>query len=92
MKTGKVLLGAKSVVESAKTGRAKLLIIAANCPRRAKKNIEYYCNLSKIPMYIYKGSSIDLGVACKKRFKVSALAVREPGESDIMSLMEEANV
>ena len=92
VKTGRVLLGARRTVESVKTGRAKLLIMAANCPEEIRKDLEYYCNLSRIPIYIYKGSSIDLGVACKKRFKVSALAIREPGESDIMKLMEEGNV
>jgi len=92
MNTGRVVLGTKSALESAKTGRAKLIILANNCPEEAVKEIEYYSSLTKIPLYMYKGSSTDLGVTCKKRYRVSTITVREPGESDIMNLVEEANV
>lgn len=92
VKTGKVFFGAKNTIKTAKLGRAKLMIVAANCPEKIRKEIEYYCKLSKIPMIVYNGTSIDLGAACGKPFMVSALTVRTPGDSDILKLAGAANV
>ena len=88
VKTGKVLLGTKKAVDSAKLGRAKLIVAAANCPRNTIEEITYYGKLSGIPVFIYKGTSIDLGAVCGKPYTVSVLAVREPGDSDILRLGE----
>lgn len=90
VKTGKVLLGANSAIQSAKTGRAKMIVLASNCPRAVKEDIEYYCKLSKIPVITYKGSSIDLAALCGKPFAVSALSIREPGDSEILKIVESA--
>ncbi len=87
-KTGKIQFGANSALKSAKTQKAKLIIVASNCPQRIREDIEYYCKLSKIPVSIYKGSSLDLGAVCGKPFGVSALSVREPGDSDILKITE----
>jgi len=91
-RTGKVLYGANNAIRSARTGKAKLILVAANCSQKIREGIEYYCRLSDIPMIIYNGTSIDLGTACGKPFMVSTLTVREPGDSDILKLVEAANV
>ena len=90
VKTGKVSFGAKSTIQNAKTGKAKLIISAANCPKNTCEDIEYYCKLSNVPLIIYKGSSIDLAAVCGKPFIVSALSIKEPGDSEILRLMERA--
>lgn len=92
VKTGKVLFGAKNTIKTAKTGKAKLIVVAANCPQGVRGDIERYCGLSNIPIIIYNGTSIDLGVACGKPFMVSALTIRNPGDSDILKLTEASNV
>jgi len=92
VRTGKVLFGANDAIKIAKVGKAKLIIVAANCPTNIREDIEYYCRLSAIPMIIYSGTSIDLGSACGKPFMVSALTIRETGDSDILKLTEAANV
>lgn len=86
VKTGRVLFGANNAVKSIKAGRAKLVLLAANCPMDIRDDIEYYGKLSAIPVVIYNGTSIDLGAACGKSFMVSALTVRDPGDSDILKL------
>ncbi len=86
VKTGKVLFGANNAVKSVRTGRTKLILLAANCPKQVRREIEYYSKLSSIPVVIYNGTSIDLGAACGKPFMVSALTVRDPGDSDILKL------
>jgi large subunit ribosomal protein L30e len=90
VKTGKVSFGASSAMQSAQTGRAKLIIIAANAPKNVYGDIEYYSNLSKVPLIVYKGSSLDLAAVCGKPFTVSALSIREPGDSEILKLTETA--
>ncbi len=90
VKTGKVSFGASSAVQSAQTGRAKLIIIAANAPKNVRGDIEYYSSLSKVPLIVYKGSSLDLAAVCSKPFTVSALSIREPGDSEILKLTETA--
>jgi len=90
VKTGKVSLGASSAVQSAQTGKAKLIILASNCPKSVRGDVEYYSKLSKVPLIIYKGSSLDLAAVCGKPFSVSALSIREPGDSEILKLTETA--
>jgi large subunit ribosomal protein L30e len=86
VKTGKVLFGANNAIKSAKTGKAKLILLAANCPRRIREDIEYYSKLSAVSVIIYNGTSIDLGAVCGKPFMVSALTIKDPGDSDILKL------
>jgi len=92
VKTGKVVLGANEAVKNAQSGKAKLIVIAANCPAEIRGDIEYYGKLSSVNVVVYKGTSIDLGMACKKPFMVSALTVKEPGDSDILKLVEQPSL
>ena len=87
-KTGKIQFGASSALKSAKTKKAKIIIVASNCPQKVKEDIEYYCGLSSIPVSIYRGTSVDLGAVCGKPFEVSVLSVREPGDSNILKITE----
>jgi len=88
VKTGKVSYGANSAIQNAKTKKAKLIILAANCPKTTREDVEYYCKLSKVPLITYKSSSMDLAAVCGKPFIVSALSIREPGDSEILELAE----
>ena len=88
VKTGKVELGCNEATEAAKTGKARLIVIASNCPEPHKSNIIYNAKLSEIPVHVYSGTSMDLGVACEKPFLVAALTVKEPGDSEILKLAE----
>jgi large subunit ribosomal protein L30e len=90
VKTGKVSFGANAALQNAKTGKAKMIILAANCPTPIREDIEYYCKLSKIPLMTYKGSSLDLASLCGKPFTVSALSIREPGDSEILEITQSA--
>ena len=89
VKTGKVMFGANNAVKNAKLGRGKLIIVASNCPSDVVEDVTYYSMLSDVPVVIYKGSSIDLGMRCGKSFMISALTIREPGDSDILKAIRE---
>lgn len=88
VKTGKLSFGANSVMQNAKTRKAKLIVLASNCPRNIRKDLEYYCKLSNIPLIVYKGSSTDLAALCGKPFIISALSIKEPGDSEILRILE----
>jgi large subunit ribosomal protein L30e len=88
VKTGKVSFGANAALLNAKTGKAKMIILAANCPQDIKAQIEYYGKLSKVPVMSYKGASMDLANICGKMFIISALSIREPGDSEILKAVE----
>lgn len=82
VKTGTVFLGQNKTQECIEEGKAKLVVVAENSPDSVK-------NLTKetdIPVYVYAGSSVQLGKACGMPYVVSALAVIEPGESDILNV------
>jgi large subunit ribosomal protein L30e len=88
VKTGKVSFGANAALQSAKTGKAKMIVLANNCPKDIKEKIENYGELSRVPVMIYKGGSMDLANVCSKFFIVSALSIRETGDSEILKALE----
>lgn len=88
IKTGKVSIGAESAKQNAKTGKSRLIILAANCSEKIREDIEYYCRLSDVPVITYNGSSKDLAATCAKPFIISALSIKEPGDSEILKLIE----
>lgn len=92
VKTGKVSFGANSALQSAKTGKAKMIILANNCPKDVREKIENYGELSKVPIMIYKGGSMDLANVCNKFFIISALSIRETGDSEILKALENSEM
>ena len=83
LKTGKVFLGQNSTRECIVEGKARLVVVARNCPEEFKR---YLSTTKDVPVHVFGGSGVQLGMACGKPFLVSALAIVEPGESDILSL------
>jgi large subunit ribosomal protein L30e len=81
LNTGKVYLGAKRTFKALKSGDAKLVIMAANCPEEYLEEIKKF----DVPVITYKGTNMDLGATCGKPFGISMLAIVEPGESEILS-------
>ena len=88
VKTGKVDFGTKTTVSSVRQSKAKLVILANNCPGAQRDDIMYHADLSETPIYIFQGSSLDLGALCEVPYPVSALTVREPGDSAVLELAE----
>jgi len=81
VKTGTVFLGRNRTRECIDEGKARLVVVAENSPESVKNMVSGI----DIPVYVYEGSSVQLGKACGRPYVVSALAVVEPGESDILN-------
>ncbi|CAN6543264.1 unnamed protein product [Malus baccata var. baccata] len=60
MKSGKYTLGYKTVIDSLRSSKGKLIIISNNCPPLRKSEIEYYAMLAKIGVHHYNGSDSDI--------------------------------
>jgi large subunit ribosomal protein L30e len=88
VKTGKVSFGVKGALDAAKLAKAKLLILASNCPDPHKSDIAHYAKKSSVHVYNYPGTSLDLGAACGTPYVVAALAITEPGDSEVLKLAE----
>lgn len=85
-KTGKVSFGTKEALDAARFAKARLLILASNCPSEVRMDIVHYAKQSQVPVYDYPGTSLDLGAACLKPFMVAALTIKEPGDSEILKI------
>lgn len=78
--TGKVVIGSKQTLDAVKNGKAQVVVLSSNCLP------ETINGMKGVPVINYPGTGVDLGVACGKPFSITALAVLEPGESEILSL------
>lgn len=89
VKTGNVLLGAKSVIREVSMGQLKLIIMAQNTPADIANQVKMLnlCLENPIPVYVSKSSSWDLGANCGKPYWVSVLGVLDEGDSSIMKAL-----
>ena len=85
--TGECKIGAKSSIDAIKKGEAKLVVVAANCPKNQAADIERYAQLAEIKVQVFEGTSWDLGETVGKPFMVSAIAVIKPGDSKILKMV-----
>jgi large subunit ribosomal protein L30e len=85
--TGDCRIGAKSSMNAIRTGIAKLVVVAANCPKEDYEDIVHFAKLTGTKIHKFEGSSWDLGEVAGKPFMVSAIAVIKPGDSNILKLV-----
>ena len=52
----------------------------------------YYAKLGNIPVYVYPGTSAELGAACGKPFVVMMLGIVDEGQSRIVDIIREQSV
>jgi large subunit ribosomal protein L30e len=82
--TGKVLVGADQTLKAMNRGEAKLVILATNAPNA--EDLRVAAQRHRVPVYAFDGVGTQLGPACGKPFSISALAVLDAGQSDVMQL------
>ncbi|AKB12761.1 LSU ribosomal protein L30E [Methanosarcina thermophila] len=81
VKTGKVIIGANRTIEAAAEGKAKMVVLASNCPEDIKQKVQ----ATNVPVLEYEGTSVELGPVCGKPFTIAAMAILDVGESDILA-------
>ena len=88
MKSGKAILGYKHSMKALRKGKAKMILIASNCPHLRKAEVEYMAMLGKCSVHHYGGDNTALGTACGKFFNCSVLTIIDGGDSDILTSKE----
>lgn len=89
IKSRKIFFGSKRTIDAARSGKATVILTSSNCPNGIRRDIQYLANLSGIPLYTYKGSSLDLSLACGKNFPISALTIREIEDPELLRMLDE---
>ena len=89
LKTGKVEYGTKKAIENTLTGKAKAIIIAENCPKDAKNDLQAYAKQANIPLIKYPGTAIELGEVCGRPHLIASITILNEGDVDIKKITEE---
>lgn len=84
--TGRIIFGERETLKAVKNKDVKLVIFASNCPPNLREDLERYAKISKIPIYQFAGSALELGTTCGRRHFISMMGVVEAGDSDIFEL------
>ena len=90
VETGEVRLGSRSVGKLVTTGKPKLVIVSSNCPKLIRENLSQLAGVAKVPVYDYRGTSLELGEVCRKPFPISAMAIINPGDAVLTQLVRGA--
>jgi large subunit ribosomal protein L30e len=90
VETGNVSMGSRTSKKMVLNSKPKLVILSSNCPDVEGKDIRHYARLAGIPVYTYRGTSLELGELCRKPFPISAMVVKSEGSAKITELVREA--
>ena len=86
IKTGKIMIGSKSVITALLNSNLKLILLSDDVPEDTNEQICYYSRLADTPYMILKDNRSELGSICGKPFPVSVLGIVDPGDSDILNV------
>ena len=90
VRTGKTVIGTKSVLKYINSNDFRVIILAQNCPVEYKSRIEIMVNSkesNRIPIYNYPSSSLDLGTAAGKPHMIAVMGIISPGDSSILDVI-----
>ncbi len=83
-KTGTVELGYKSTNAAIDTADAKAVVLSRNLPEARREALLAAAEDASVPIIEFTGTNVELGPALGKPFGVSAAAIVDPGESEIL--------
>ncbi|MGQ9759077.1 MAG: 50S ribosomal protein L30e [Candidatus Methanomethylicaceae archaeon] len=83
--TGKVEIGYRVSLKALSKKKAKLVVMASNAPEPLSSRVKQAAG-TEVPLYVFPGSSWDLGSICGRPYPVTTIAVIDPGESSILKL------
>lgn len=65
--------------------------VASNTQPLRRSELEYYAMLAKCNVHHFPGNNVDLGTACGKYFRCSAVGITDQGDSDIIRALDPAS-
>lgn len=90
--TGKVYLGTKEVLRECLVGDPKIIVVSKTIKSITKKQIEHYSKKLNVTFIEYPENGFELGSVCGKPFNVSAIAIKDLGESSIIDVINNKDV
>ncbi|MEX1053377.1 MAG: ribosomal L7Ae/L30e/S12e/Gadd45 family protein [Nitrosopumilaceae archaeon] len=88
MEDNKYSFGAKEVIGSLKS--SKIIILSESVPLNILQKILETAKNSKVPTLNFKGSSVALGRLCGTQFRISAISLKNLSETNLKSILKEA--
>ena len=85
-KTGKYVAGYKEVSKSVKG--SKVVLASSTLVEAEIKKLQDACTAASVPFLKATQTSIGLGKALGKQFRVSALAVKNQGDANLAPILE----
>jgi ribosomal protein L30E len=85
-KTGKYVAGYNEVAKSVKN--SKIVIASSTIDDSELKALQKTCDTTSVPFLQLEQSSIGLGKALGKQFRVSVLAIKSPGDASLKPILE----
>jgi len=73
----KLVFGFSSVRKKLMGKKLAEVILASNCPDDTKKRIVSYCEELGISVYMLDSDSIELGILCRKNFKICVVGIEK---------------
>lgn len=83
-RTGKLILGHRQSYLSILHRKAKLVIIAGNCPPSIEKEIRIACLMTGTPHLKTDIPSRELGFMAGKPYQASVISIIDPGSSNLI--------
>ena len=66
--------GTKEAIQNLRNGKTKVVLMASNCSKLTKDNLERYTKLSGAKLIELKQPSSELALLCKRGHQVSVLS------------------
>jgi large subunit ribosomal protein L30e len=79
--------GTKEVMKSIKG--TKLLIISESMEQKLREKLETQASSSNVPLYYFRGSSLQLARLCGVPYRVSAVSLKTGNMDDINDILRE---
>lgn len=76
-KEKKAFVGTDQTIKNLKLGKVSKVLLASNCPADVKGDIKHYAALSNAKLEELDIPSDELGILCKKQFKISVIGIKK---------------
>lgn len=77
VKEKKAFVGTTQTIKGLKAGKISRVLLASNCPADVKGDIKHYAALSGAKVEEMEVPSDEMGILCKKQFKISVVGVKK---------------
>jgi len=87
VKSGRTVLGTHKTLHALRTGNPKVIVLASNAPPEIVNTLTSLAQAGQVPIHHYRNTSWELGQLCGRPHMVAAMAILDPGDADISSLI-----